>query len=147
MFRSCQIIIRELCSLLKLYYSIHNSILICERGVVAAYHVVWECVVEQWLGVRRMLSKYDEHLATAPQHIPTQQWYAATTPRLQIRIECEYRNITLARNKAPWWWSDKIETCRCVLKCFKSVLCKIIVHSLVDELKWFCENARCYNKI
>jgi len=23
---------------------------------VAAYHVVWECVVEQWLGVRRMLS-------------------------------------------------------------------------------------------
>jgi len=26
MLRSCQIIIRELCSLLKLYYSIHNSI-------------------------------------------------------------------------------------------------------------------------
>ena len=56
MFRSCQIIIRERCSLLKLYYSIHNSIRICKRGVVAAYHVVWECVVEQWLGVRRMLS-------------------------------------------------------------------------------------------
>jgi len=53
MFRSCQIIIRELCSLLKLHYSIHNSIRICKRGVVAAYHVVWECVVEQWLGVRR----------------------------------------------------------------------------------------------
>jgi len=52
MFRSCQIIIRELCSLLKLYYGIHNSILICKRGVVAAYQVVWECVVEQWLGVR-----------------------------------------------------------------------------------------------
>jgi len=52
MFRSCQIIIRELCFLLKLYYGIHNSILICKRGVVAAYHVVWECVVEQWLGVR-----------------------------------------------------------------------------------------------
>ena len=28
-----------------------------------------------------------------------------------------------------------------------SVLCKIIVHSLVDELKWFCANARCHNKI
>ena len=56
MFRSCQIIIRELCSLLKLYYSIHNSIRICKRGVVAAYHIVWECVVEQWLGVRRVLS-------------------------------------------------------------------------------------------
>ena len=53
MFRSCQIIIRELCSLLKLYYSIHNSIRICKRGVVAAYRVVWECVVEQQLGVRR----------------------------------------------------------------------------------------------
>jgi len=54
MFRSCQIIIRELCSLLNFYYGIHNSILICKRGVVAAYHVVWECVVEQWLGVRRL---------------------------------------------------------------------------------------------
>jgi len=62
MFRSCQIIIRELCSLLKLYYSIHNAIRICKRGVVAAYHNV-----EQWLGVRRRT-----HLATAPQHIPTQ---------------------------------------------------------------------------
>jgi len=56
MFRSCQIIITELCSLLKLYYSIHNSIRICKRGVVAPYHVVSECVVEQWLGVRLMLS-------------------------------------------------------------------------------------------
>jgi len=53
MFRSCQIIIRGLFSLLKLYYNIHNSIRIYKRGVVAAYHVVWECVVEQWLGVRR----------------------------------------------------------------------------------------------
>ena len=42
--------------MLKLYYGIQNSIRICRRGVVAAYHVVWECVVEQWLGVRRMLS-------------------------------------------------------------------------------------------
>jgi hypothetical protein len=46
MFRSCLIIIRKLCSLLKLCYSIHNSIRICKRGV-AAYRVVWECVVEQ----------------------------------------------------------------------------------------------------
>jgi len=42
MFRFCPIIIRELCSLLQLYYSSHNSIRICKRGVV-----------EQWLGVRR----------------------------------------------------------------------------------------------
>jgi len=40
MFRSCQIIIRELCSLLKLCYSIHNSIRICKQVVVAACHVV-----------------------------------------------------------------------------------------------------------
>jgi len=40
MFRSCQIIIRELSSLLKSYYNINNSIGICKRGVVAAYRVV-----------------------------------------------------------------------------------------------------------
>jgi len=54
MFRPRQIIIRGLCSLLMLYYSIHNSIRICKRVVVAAYHVTWECVVEQWLDVRRI---------------------------------------------------------------------------------------------
>ena len=47
--------------------------------------------------------------------------------------------------------TDKIETCRNVLKCFKSVLklfyVKLYVHSLVDKLKRFYENARCYNKI
>jgi len=56
MFQSCQVIIRALCSLLKLYYSIHNSIRICKQGVVAAYRVVWECVVEQWQGLRHMLN-------------------------------------------------------------------------------------------
>ena len=64
MFRSCQIIIREFCSLLKLYYGIHNSIRICKRGVVAAYHVVWEYVVEQWLGVRHTPS----HCSTTHSH-------------------------------------------------------------------------------
>jgi len=53
-------------------------------------------------------------------------WYAATAPRLQIRIECEYRNIILARNKAPCWWSDNIETCRNVLKCFKVFYVKLL---------------------
>jgi len=85
MFRSCQIIIRELCSLLKLYYSIHNSILIYKRGVVAAFHVVWECVVEQWLGLRRFfLRRTPSHCSTTHSHTTG---YAATTPRLQIRIE------------------------------------------------------------
>ena len=91
MFRSCQIIIRELCSLLKLYYSIHNSTRICKRGVVASYHVVWEYVVEQWLGVRRTPS----HCCTTqhdmlPQHLVC-----------KYELNCEYCNITLARNKAP----------------------------------------------
>ena len=36
----------------------------------------------------------------------------------KYELNCEYCNITLARNKAPRWWSDKIETCRSVLKCF-----------------------------
>jgi len=34
---------------------------------VAAYHVVWGCVVEQWLGVRHMLSNERQHDIT--QHL------------------------------------------------------------------------------
>ena len=44
----------------------------------------------------------------------------------KYELNCEYCNINLAMNKPPWWWSDRIETCRSVLKCFKSVLCEII---------------------
>ena len=37
----------------------------------------------------------------------------------KYELNCEYCNITLARNKAPWWWwSDKIDTCRECLKVF-----------------------------
>ena len=69
MFRYCQIIIRELCSMLKLCYSIHNSIRICKRGVVAACCVGMCCgAVATWpllhntapddrcINVRNMLS-------------------------------------------------------------------------------------------
>ena len=118
MFWSCQIIIRELSSLLKLCYSIHNSIHICKRDVVAAYHIMEECVVEQWLGVLLMLS--------TERHIPTQHDMLPQHLVSKYELNCEYFNVTLARNKAPWRWSDKIETCRNVLKCFKSVLCEII---------------------
>ena len=63
---------------------------------------------------------------------------------LKCELNCEYCDITLAwNNKAPWWWSDKIETCRSVLKVFYM---KLYLHSLVDKLKWFYKNARCYNK-
>jgi len=90
-------------------------------------------------------ASYDANLATAPQHIPTQ--HDMLLPQhlvCKCELNCEYRNITLARNKAPWWRSDKIETCRSVLKVF---YVKLYVHSLVDKSKWFYENARCYNKI
>jgi len=66
------------------------------------------------------------HLATAPQHIPTQHDMLPQHLVCKYEFNCEYCNITLARNKAPWWWSDKIETCGSVLKCFKIVLCEII---------------------
>jgi len=58
MFRSCQIIIRELCCfLLNLYYNIHNLIRFCKQGVVTACHVATtpclQGVVDCLLGVRR----------------------------------------------------------------------------------------------
>jgi len=74
-------------------------------------------------------SAYDAHIATAPQHIPTQHDMLPQPLVWKYELNCEYCNITLAKNKAPWWWSDKIETCRSVLKrlkCFKSALYEII---------------------
>ena len=71
-------------------------------------------------------ASYDAHLATAPQHIPTQHDMLPQHLVCKYELNCEYCNITLAMNKAPWWWCDKIETCRSVLKCFKIVLCEII---------------------
>jgi len=71
-------------------------------------------------------SSYDAQLTTAPQHIPTQHDMLPQHLVCKYELNCEYRNITLSRNKAPWWWPDKNETCRSVLKCFKSVLCEII---------------------
>jgi len=77
MFRSCQIIIRELCSLLKLYYSIHNC------------RAVARCV------------SYDAHLATAPQHIPTQHDMLPQQLVCKYELNCEYCSSILARNKVP----------------------------------------------
>jgi len=56
--------------------------------------------------------------ATAPQHIPTKHDMLPQHLVCKYQLNCEYCNITLARNKAPWWWSDKIKTCRSVSKCF-----------------------------
>ena len=94
-------------------------------------------------------ASYDAHLATAPQHIPTRHDMLPQHLVCKYELNCEYCNVTLARNKAPWWWSDKIETCRSVLKCLKVFYVKLYLHSLVDKLKWllcgFC--IRTKNKI
>ena len=108
--------------------------------------MLWQHIMLCCGAVARCAS-YDPHLATAPQHIPTQHDMLPQHLVCKYELNCEYCNITLAGNKAPWWWSDKIETCRSVLKCFKIFYVILYVHSLVDKLKWFYEIARCYNKI
>jgi len=57
---------------------------------VATHHVLWECAVEQWLGVRR----------TAPQHIPTKRDVLPQDLICKYELNCEYCHITLAWNKA-----------------------------------------------
>ena len=95
------------------------------------------CCVGMCCGAVVRCASYDAHLATAPQHIPTQHDMLPQHLICKYELNCEYCNITLARNNAPWWWSDKIETCRSVLKCFKVFYVKLYVHSLVNKLKWF----------
>jgi len=120
MFRSWQIIIRELCSLLKLLqYSQFNSHL----QMRCCGSISW-CVGMCCGAVAKVC--YEAHLATAPQHIPTHHDMLPQHLVCKCELNCEYCNIDLARNRAPWWWSHKVETCRSVLKCFKSVLCEII---------------------
>jgi len=79
------------------------------------------CRESSWLGVCRML-----------QHIPTQHDMLPQQLVCKNELNCEYCNITLARNnKALWWWSDKIETCRSDFKCFESVLCESYTSAIV----------------
>ena len=53
--------------------------------------------------------------------------------------------ITLARNdETPWWWSEKIETCRSVLKCSKWKLYRCICWLIVEVI---LRNARCNDEI
>ena len=75
-----------------LRYSQFNSYL--QTRCCGSIRVVWECVVEQWLGVHLMLSNKSLLLLSirrTPSHCSTTHshttWYTATTPRLQIRIE------------------------------------------------------------
>jgi len=51
-------------------------------------------------------------------------------------LNCEYV-IPLARNdETPWWWSEKIETCRSGLKCFKWKLYRCISWLIVEVILW-----------
>ena len=53
--------------------------------------------------------------------------------------------ITLARNdKTPWWWSEKIETCRGGFKCFKLKLYRCICWLIVEVI---LRSARCNDEI
>ena len=43
--------------------------------------------------------------------------------------------ITLARNdETPWWWSEKIETCRSCFKCFKWKLYRYICWLIIEVI-------------
>jgi hypothetical protein len=84
------------------------------------------CCVGMCCGAVARCASCEAHRATAPHQIPTQHDMLPKHLVCKYELNCEYCNITLARNKALWWWSDKIETCRSVLKCFESVLCEII---------------------
>jgi len=54
-----------------------------------------------------ILNKYNLFTDMLPQHLVCKN-----------ELNCEYCNMSLQRNnKAPWWWSDKIETCRSDFKC------------------------------
>jgi len=95
------------------------------------------CVVEQWLGVRRTPS----HCSTTHSHTT---WYAATTPHFQIRIQLWilYYNFSKEQSSLMVIWQDPNMS-----ETFKVFYVKLYVQSLVDKLKWFYKNARCYNKI
>jgi len=103
MFRSFQMIREFCCSLLKLLH-IHDIVRFCEQGVVAAYHVVYESVVESvvgWVCVPHYTA-YDVHLANYTlQQIPTQHDMLPQHLVYRNELNREYV-ITLARNdKTP----------------------------------------------
>jgi len=67
---------------------------------VFANEVLWQHIMLCCGEVARCAS-YDAHLATAPQHIPTQHDMLPQHLDCKYELNCEYRNITLARYEAP----------------------------------------------
>ena len=70
------------------------------------------CVVEQWLGVCR-IRRTPSHCSTTHSHTT---WYAATTPRLRIRIELWilWYNFSKEQSSLMVIWQD-----RNISECFK----------------------------
>ena len=122
MFRSFQVIIREFClSLLKLL-RINDLVLL--RSILSTR--------SQLHSLQQIATQHD----MLPQHLV----YKNEPNREYV--------ITLARNdETPWWWSEKIETCRSsfmCLKCFKWKLYRCICWLIV---KVILRNARCNGEI
>ena len=78
------------------------------------------------------------------QQIPTQHNILPQHLGYKNELNHEYV-ITLARNdENPWWWSEKIETCRSGFKCFKWKLYRCICWLIVEVT---LRNARCNGEI
>jgi len=74
------------------------------------------------------------------QQIPTQHDMLPQHLVYKNELNHEYI-ITLARNdKAPWWWSERTETCRSGFKCFKWKLYRCICWLIVEVI---LRNAQC----
>jgi len=110
-------------------YQITNAHMISHKTLLKHFKTLQNtptCFVGMCCGALARCASYDAHLANAPQYIPTQHDMLPQHLVCKYELNCEYCNTNLARNKAPWWWSDKIEICRRVLKCFKRALYEII---------------------
>ena len=59
------------------------------------------CCVGMCCGAVDRCASYETHLATVPQHIPTQHDMLPQHLVCKYDLNCEYCSINLARNKAP----------------------------------------------
>ena len=82
------------------------------------------------------------------QQIPTQHVMLPQHLVYKNELNREYV-INLARNdETPWWWSEKIETCRSGFKCFKWKLYRCICWLLVEVFVWIQKKwNQCFNYI
>jgi len=147
MFRSFQIIIMELCSLLKLCYSIHNSIGICKRCVVdRRKHLQVRCQIPftplgkecsslrrnywVWRRVFRGSSKpgikiYEQNTKVSE----TQIWYIDYQPR------DTYIKLRKGLTQQPKYGLNKIQFMTSIKLLHVSALGVIILRGLLEQRK------------